>query len=76
MAGMDMGPDAPVSGARKAAVTLLMLLMLAGGYWLVARFGNLSMRPGGGAEADAGHGQCGPVVTLAAQGNNYSKTLQ
>jgi len=47
VAGMDMGPGAPVSGGRKAAVTLLTLLMLAAGYWLAVRYGDLSMRPGG-----------------------------
>lgn len=47
MAGMDMGPGVPVSGGRKAAVTLLTLLMLAVGYRLAARYGDLSMRPGG-----------------------------
>jgi hypothetical protein len=40
---MSAGPK--VSGVRKAVVTLLTLLMLAGGYWLAARYGDLSMRP-------------------------------
>ncbi|AMR29888.1 copper oxidase [Hymenobacter psoromatis] len=54
MAGMDLDPDAPVSGGRKAAVTLLTLLMLAAGYWLAARYGDLSMRPGGAMETMPG----------------------
>ena len=46
MAGMDMSGGARVSGLRKALVTLLTLLMLAAGYWVAARYGDLSMRPG------------------------------
>ena len=46
MAGMDMSGGNTVSGLRKAVVTLLTLLMLAAGYWLAARYGDLSMRPG------------------------------
>ncbi|RSK38838.1 DUF4396 domain-containing protein [Hymenobacter perfusus] len=46
MPGMDMGSGTPVSGLRKAVVTGLTLLMLAVGYWLAARYGDLSMRPG------------------------------
>ena len=46
MAGMDMGQGAQVSGLRKALVTLLTLLMLAVGYYLADRYGDLSMRPG------------------------------
>ena len=46
MPGMDMGSGTPVSGLRKAVVTVLTLLMLAVGYWLAARYGDLSMRPG------------------------------
>jgi hypothetical protein len=47
MAAMGMGMGgAQVSGLRKAAVTLLTLAMLAVGYWLAARYGDLSMRPG------------------------------
>ncbi|RYU84810.1 DUF4396 domain-containing protein [Hymenobacter persicinus] len=46
MPDMATGSSAPVSGLRKAAVTLLTLAMLAGGYWLAARYGDLSMRPG------------------------------
>ncbi|MCA8833337.1 DUF4396 domain-containing protein [Hymenobacter pini] len=40
------GTVAPVSPARKALVTVLTLLLLAAGYYLAARFGDLSMRPG------------------------------
>lgn len=54
MAGMAMGSGTPVSGGRKAAVTLLTLLMLAVGYWLAARYGDLSMRPGGAIESMPG----------------------
>lgn len=46
MAGMNMGTDPTVSGVRKAVVTLLTLLLLAVGYWLAGRYGDLSMRPG------------------------------
>lgn len=46
MAGMDMSGGANVSGLRKALVTLLTLLMLAAGYWLAGRYGDLSMQPG------------------------------
>ena len=46
MAGMDMSAGPQVSGLRKAAVTLLTLLMLAVGYYLAGRYGDLSMRPG------------------------------
>ncbi|MCI1189847.1 DUF4396 domain-containing protein [Hymenobacter sp. DH14] len=46
MPGMDMGDAAQVSGLRKAVVTLLTLLMLAAGYYLADRYGDLSMRPG------------------------------
>ena len=46
MAGMDMSGDNNVSGLRKAAVTLLTLLMLAASYALAARYGDLSMAPG------------------------------
>ncbi len=46
MPGMDMGDGAQVSGARKAFVMLLTVLMLAAGYYLAARYGDLSMRPG------------------------------
>ena len=46
MAGMDMSSGASVSGLRKAAVTLLTLLLLAVGYALAARYGDLSMAPG------------------------------
>jgi hypothetical protein len=47
MAGMDMSAGPTVSGVRKAVVTLLTLLLLAGGYWLAAHYGDLSMRPDG-----------------------------
>jgi hypothetical protein len=43
---MDMGDGAQVSGLRKALATLLTLLMLAAGYYLADRYGDLSMRPG------------------------------
>ena len=46
MAGMDMKPGPPVSGLRKALVTVLTLLLLLGGYALAARYGDLSMQPG------------------------------
>jgi hypothetical protein len=46
MAGMDMSAGPKVSGMQKAVVTLLTLLMLAVGYWLAGRYGDLSMRPG------------------------------
>ena len=46
MAGMDMRAGPPVSGLRKAVVTVLTLLMLLAGYALAARYGDLSMRPG------------------------------
>jgi len=46
MPGMDMSGGAPVSGLRKAAVTLLTLLMLGAGYYVANRHGDLSMRPG------------------------------
>ena len=46
MPGMDLSGGAPVSGLRKAVVTLLTLLMLAAGYYVAARYGDLTMRPG------------------------------
>lgn len=46
MPGMDTGAGPQVSGLRKAVVTLLTLLLLAVGYWLAGRYGDLSMRPG------------------------------
>ena len=46
MAGMDMSGGSTVSGLRKALVTLLTLLLLAAGYALAARYGDLSMAPG------------------------------
>ena len=46
MAGMDMSGGANVSGLRKTLVTLLTLLMLAAGYWMAGRYGDLSMQPG------------------------------
>lgn len=46
MAGIAMSAGPTVSGVRKAVVTLFTLLLLAGGYWLAARYGDLSMRPG------------------------------
>ncbi len=44
--GMNLNEEAQVSGWRKAFVTLLTVLMLAAGYYLAARYGDLSMRPG------------------------------
>ena len=46
MPGMEISEGARVSGWRKALVTLLTLLMLAAGYYLAARYGDLAMRPG------------------------------
>ncbi|QNE42258.1 DUF4396 domain-containing protein (plasmid) [Hymenobacter sp. NBH84] len=46
MPGMDLSGGNQVSGLRKAVVTLLTLLMLAAGYYVAARYGDLSMRPG------------------------------
>ena len=46
MPGMDMKEGAQVSAWRKTVVTLLTLLMLAAGYYLADRYGDLSMRPG------------------------------
>lgn len=46
MPGMDLSGGAQVSDLRKALVTLLTLVMLAVGYYLAARYGDLSMRPG------------------------------
>ncbi|MFD2719802.1 DUF4396 domain-containing protein [Hymenobacter monticola] len=56
MAAMPMSTEggAQVSGVRKAAVTLITLVMLAVGYWLAARYGDLSMRPGEPMEAMPG----------------------
>ncbi|MCC2548791.1 DUF4396 domain-containing protein [Hymenobacter sp. BT175] len=51
---MNMEGGAQVSGLRKAVVTLLTLVMLAVGYWLAARYGDLSMRPGVPMEAMPG----------------------
>jgi hypothetical protein len=45
MPGMDISEGAQVSGLRKAVVTLLTLLMLAAGYYVANRYGDLSMRP-------------------------------
>ncbi|MCR5890561.1 DUF4396 domain-containing protein [Hymenobacter sp. J193] len=51
---MNMEGGAQVSGLRKAVVTLITLVMLALGYWLAARYGDLSMRPGEPMEAMPG----------------------
>lgn len=49
--GMAMDGSASVSGLRKALVTGLTLLMLAAGYAVAARYGDLAMRPGDGSMA-------------------------
>ncbi|WP_317196909.1 DUF4396 domain-containing protein [Hymenobacter properus] len=46
MPGMRMEGDGQVSAGRKALVTVLTLVMLAAGYYVAARYGDLSMRPG------------------------------
>jgi hypothetical protein len=46
MPGMNMAGDGQVSASRKALVTVLTLLLLAAGYYVAARYGDLSMRPG------------------------------
>lgn len=46
MPGMRMEGDGQVSAGRKALVTMLTLVMLAAGYYVAARFGDLAMRPG------------------------------
>ncbi|MVN79113.1 DUF4396 domain-containing protein [Hymenobacter sp. HMF4947] len=46
MPGMSMAGDGQVSAGRKALVTVLTLLLLAAGYYVAARYGDLSMRPG------------------------------
>jgi hypothetical protein len=46
MPGMDISEGAQVSGLRKVVVTLLTLLMLAAGYYVAGRYGDLSMRLG------------------------------
>ncbi|MBO3272132.1 hypothetical protein [Hymenobacter defluvii] len=46
MPGVNMSAGAPVSGGRRAVVTLLTLVMLAVGYYLAARYGDLTMRAG------------------------------
>lgn len=46
MPGMEMAKGKRVPTARKVAVTLLSLVMLAGGFALAARYGDLSMRAG------------------------------
>lgn len=46
MGGMDMASGKGVSVASKLVVTLITLAMLAGGFWLAARYGDLSMRAG------------------------------
>ena len=45
----------PVSLARKALVALISLLMLAAGYWLAARYGDLTMRAGEPMATMPGH---------------------
>lgn len=46
MPSMRMEGDGQVSAGRKALVTVLTLVMLAAGYYVAARYGDLSMRPG------------------------------
>jgi hypothetical protein len=46
MPGMSMTGDGQVSAGRKALVTGLTLVLLAAGYYVAARYGDLSMRPG------------------------------
>jgi hypothetical protein len=46
MPGMRMEGDGQVSAGRKALVTVLTLLLLAAGYYVAARYGDLAMRPG------------------------------
>ena len=46
MPGMRMEGDGQVSAGRKALVTVLTLVMLAAGYYVAARYGDLAMRPG------------------------------
>lgn len=46
MGGMKMTSGKSVPTSSKVVVTLLTLMMLAGGFWLAARYGNLSMRAG------------------------------
>ncbi|MBF9223338.1 DUF4396 domain-containing protein [Hymenobacter sp. BT662] len=46
MPRMRMEGDGQVSAGRKALVTVLTLLMLAAGYYVAARYGDLAMRPG------------------------------
>ena len=46
MPGMSMTGDGQVSAGRKALVTVLTLVLLAAGYYVAARYGNLAMRPG------------------------------
>lgn len=46
MPGMSMAGDGQVSAGRKALVTVLTLMLLAAGYYVAARYGNLAMRPG------------------------------
>lgn len=53
--GMDMGTAQAVSSLRKAAVALLTVLMLAIGYALATRYGDLTMRAGETMEAMPGH---------------------
>ena len=60
MPGMDMREGAQVSGWRKAVVTLLTVLMLAAGYYLAARYGDLAMRPGEAMDEMPGMPMPGP----------------
>jgi len=46
MPGMSMAGDGQVSAGRKALVTVLTLVLLAAGYYVAARYGDLAMRPG------------------------------
>lgn len=54
MPGMSMASDGQVSAGRKALVTVLTLLLLAAGYYVAARYGYLTMRPGVPMEAMPG----------------------
>ena len=47
MPGMEMAKGKRVPTARKVAIALLSLVMLAGGFGLAARYGDLSMRASG-----------------------------
>ncbi len=46
MGGMNMAGGENVSTASKVVVTLITIALLAGGVWVAARYGDLSMRAG------------------------------